>query len=365
MAPHISTIARDEPEYNDLVRRSGATLYHSPFWLSVLAETLGVEPRVLGAWEETTLRAALPFALSAAGPLGPCINSLPFFGSLGGVVTDQVGTRKTMLQKALLREMISLAEAIRAVSLNVILGPSEPSEEVYRDCIRPDYEDERITYILSLPPPTSDLDAALQGCFEGRTRTSLRKAMKQGFVVHRVGEDGDFDAFYRLHCSNMEKAGGLSKPASFMRALAKRKKEDRIELWAASKDGLLVAGALFFRHDHTVEYYMSGLEERCRHEQPLSLVLFEAMKSFARKGVKVFNFGGTWPNQEGLQRFKSAWGARAVPYRYFIRCGESFPGPGAVTREELSQGYPHFYVLPFAMLGSRDPDRGKDNAHAR
>ena len=83
-------------------------------------------------------------------------------------------------------------------------------------------------------------------------------------------------------------------------------------------------------------------------------VIFEAMQDAARRGCRNWNWGGTWLSQGGVYDFKSRWGARDVPYHYYVRLHARGAALARLSREELLAEYPYFYVLPFSALESTD-----------
>lgn len=339
------------PEYADLFHSDrGAMLYESPFWLEMLNETLHLPVRLLGTWEGEELGAAIPFMVSPGNSTAPVINSLPFFGSIGGVVSGKTGAGREIHLRSLLSALLRRAGSEGAVSVNVICRPNDPLERVYRETLQPDFEDARTTFVLDLPSPSKHAEEIFMRGFAGRTRTGLRKAMKQDFKVARVLDAEGTEILYRLHCENMDAIGGLIKPRSFMDAVKTRLGQGSAEIWVVKNRGEVVAGALFFVIRDMAEYYMSGLSRLFREYQPLSLLIFEAIKDFSARGIRLFNFGGTWPTQEGLRRFKSGWGARTLPYRYFVKCGGGIDSLLDMPAQQIFAEHPFFYVVPYSSL---------------
>jgi hypothetical protein len=80
------------------------------------------------------------------------------------------------------------------------------------------------------------------------------------------------------------------------------------------------------------------------------LLIFEAMQDAVSEGFHVWNWGGTWHSQESLYRFKSRWGTRDCPYYYYIRVYDE--EILSMTEEQLLEGFPYFYVVPFEKLKS-------------
>lgn len=346
-------------EYARLFQRDkGAMFYQSPFWLEILKETLRLPVRILCTWEGDRLRAAVPFMISPGGSSGPVINTLPFFGSIGGMVSDRVGAEEEIHLTSLLQALVRKARSVDATSLNVICRPGHPLEHLYREILNPDFEDSRTTYVLDLPTGSRDSEEILMQGFAGRTRTAIRKAMKHRFEVAKTADPRDAEDLYILHCQNIDAVGGIRKPRSFMEAVRSRLGRGCAELWVVKSDGDVIAGALFFVFRETAEYYMTGLSPSFRQCQPLSLLVYEAMKDFVARGIRFFNFGGTWPTQEGLRRFKSGWGARPLPYHYFVKSGSSLDSLLKWSAPRIFARYPYFYVIPYRSL-CPSPGEGK------
>lgn len=349
---NVSPINWKDGEYQDLLQHDrDAFLYHSPFWLEILEKTLQVQIHVLGCRRKGRLAAAFPYAISKVGPLGPVINSLPFFGSIGGMIhngdPDAARTALLLLAGALLDE----ATRIDAASMTVIDRPGDPFSETYKKALDPTFTDSRTTYYSYLPIPSSVSEERILSSFAGRTRTAIRKAQKLNYTVEKSLSEVDFNEFLMIHQENMREANGIAKPLNFMKTTFEAQDQDRRELWVAKKDGRLAAGALFFSYANTAEYYMAALSASHRTFQPLSLILFEAMKSFSYRGVNRFNFGGTWTSQQGLRKFKSSWGTTAVEYHYYVRIFKK--DLIHWDARALVQAYPFFYTIPFHCLGKK------------
>ena len=66
------------------------------------------------------------------------------------------------------------------------------------------------------------------------------------------------------------------------------------------------------------------------------------------QGYAWWNWGGTWLSQEGVYRFKSRWGTKDMPYRYFTSVHN--PEILKVSPAELLAWYPSFFTVPFSVL---------------
>ncbi len=115
--------------------------------------------------------------------------------------------------------------------------------------------------------------------------------------------------------------GGNAKPLSVFRTLYEifDPKED-YNVYVAQKSDEFTAGLLVFYYKEYCEYFTPVINQKYRSEQPLSLLIFTAMKEAYKRRVKYWNWGGTWPtHQEGVYLFKKRWGADERTYNYYTK----------------------------------------------
>jgi lipid II:glycine glycyltransferase (peptidoglycan interpeptide bridge formation enzyme) len=138
----------------------------------------------------------------------------------------------------------------------------------------------------------------------------------------------------------------MAKPYRFFELVTEfyRYGED-YDIFTALVNGSEVAYLLVFYFGDKVEYFTPCVDAENRGSQPLSLLIFEAMKKAISRKMRIWNFGGTWKGQEGVYQFKKSWGSQDVPYRYFIQVNND--RLTKLTRDELAGEYPYFYVIPY------------------
>ena len=125
----------------------------------------------------------------------------------------------------------------------------------------------------------------------------------------------------------------------------------------ASLCGEPVAALLLFFYNRIVEYYTPVVRKEYRNSQALSATIFRAMCDASNQRYSWWNWGGTWLSQDGVYRFKSRWGTKDLPYRYFT----SVHNPAVLksTPAELRAWYPLFTV-PFSALSSKRSVKMRD-----
>lgn len=312
-------------------------VYYMAAYRRYLLEVAGGECRSLVALSGGTVVGVLPLMLKD-GPFGPVLNSLPFFGSNGGVLADGAESEAALV-----------AEYDRqAAAATVATWISHP----FMDTATPrhDLTDERIAQWTRLPA-----DGDLPDGVEASARRNIQKARAAGVTVRESPESLPF--LEATHRANLAAIGGRAKPAEFFSRLPVMTYGRDWRLHLAEHGGVPLAALLTFEAVKTVEYVMPVVVESARSLQPTAMILAAAMADAARRGFTRWNWGGTWLTQDGVYRFKKKWGADERRYRYFIRLNDASlrRRPAA----ELSAGYPWYFTLPYDQLA---PERSQ-NGH--
>ena len=303
------------------------------------------------AYRDGELVGALP-TFSRNGPFGVVINSLPFYGSHGGLICRPGCDPE--VRTALFCALKRHCAEIGATLSTVIESPLDGEREFYSS-LQSEYLDDRIGQISELPAaPLETVEAELLALFHQKTRNLVRKGIKAGFDVSREGSRQAFESLHAMHQHNMGAIGGLAKPIEIFDAIATEFEYGQdYRIYLAHKDGEFASALLVFYFKDMVEYFTPATLEKYRGDQPLSLLIFSAMKdAIIERSARLWNWGGTWLSQNGVYHFKSRWGTKDFPYRYHITThGNSFD-VRSLSKSELTSGYPYFYTVPFCELNS-------------
>lgn len=346
-----------ESDYEQLnTSMDSGLLYGSLSYRSFLKRLLPQSEDVyLLAMDGKRIIGALP-AFIAHGKLGPVINSLPFYGSIGGIVVAPDIDHPDEVKYALLEALDALAREVKAVCSLIINNPLTEDDTVYAQHAHATLYDERIGQLTPLPTDSKD-DAELRekliSVFHSNPRRILAKAHKSELKISHSGDEEALQALYSIHTENMAIIGGLAKRWEVFAAIRDAfRYDDDYRVYIAKKDEQIVAALLVFFYHRTAEYFVPATSSEHRSLQPLSPLIFEGMQEAAKRGCTKWNWGGTWLTQDGVHEFKSRWGAQDIPYRYFIR---EYPEHGSLRTADkatLLQDYPYFYTLPFSALES-------------
>jgi hypothetical protein len=328
-----------------LARQPAALMYASNNYRRLLRDLLGAMERYSCIVnDQGQIEAALPAFISRPGTWGPVLNSLPFYGSNGGIV----GPHEHGSSKALTDRFYEIARESKCVSSTIISSPLDTPEidKWYQSNLDYDAIDERMCQMTSLDFD-DDHGNRLMASFHQKTRNMVRKAEKVGVQISIENEMLDF--VYEIHAQNMQTIGGIAKAKEFFYLVPKYfKPNEGFKIYVARIGGEPVAALLLFYFNKTVEYFTPVIHREARDTQALSGVIFRAMCDASRAGFRLWNWGGTWATQEGVYLFKKRWAARELRYRYFVKLHDK--SPTRHSRDEILAQYPNFYVLPFSML---------------
>lgn len=276
--------------------------------------------------------------MSKDGPLGRVINSLPFYGSNGGIVSNSIAASEAIARA--FEKMVDDPKTAAAVWIEHPFrkAPIMPSGATIFD--------ERISQITFLPNGP-DPKAELLSLIDSSARRNIQKAAREGISI-RVAND-HIEFLEKTHNENMAVIKGNAKSKLFFSLIEKHFEADKdYKIWLAEKDGRPLAALLLFYFNNTVEYFTPVISAHARDLQPMALILEKSMLHAACGGFKYWNWGGTWLTQQGVLKFKKKWGAVESIYRYHISLNNK-----AILKlnpQDILSYYPNFFTVPFNML---------------
>ncbi len=329
----------EEAYHAFILRFETASLFASLKYRNFLRDFLGARDCYLLASEAGEMKGVLPLFVKEHARHGAVFNSLPFYGSNGGAIASDPETKRLLLGRY--REML---EEKNAVAGTLITAPFESDIELYEESDHR-FKEMRIGQVTRFPE-TSD---QLMNVFHSKTRNMVRKAAKMKVRVSWEGGLGFLDFLCETHRENMEKIGVSPKPKSFFELVqSKFDYGSDFRIYVAECGDGPIAALLSFYFNRTAEYFVPVTVERYRDHQPMSLIVYEAMKDALDAGFRFWNWGGTAPAQKGVYDFKKRWGTTDLEYFYYtILRSEKLKH---LSRETLLAEFPYFFVLPFSAL---------------
>lgn len=358
MSIQIDLLTEDQEGFYEELLKSveHSLLYASLAYRNFLKRILvGSQEFYLVAYESGHMVGALPSFIKQNATYGNVLNSLPFYGSNGGVIVAPEASDREAVKLSLMRAFHALAAENSVVVSTLISNPLDVDVGFYGAHSQYTLRDERIGQVTPLPTGWRDdskLQDALMDMFHKKTRNSIRKAQKSNLVVYHSGSMEAMQMVANLHQQNIEAIGGLPKPWSVFTAIRETFNYDRdYRVYLAEKDGAVIAALLVFFYNRTAEYFTPATLAAFRVYQPMSMLVYEAMQEAALRGCRYWNWGGTWLTQRGVYHFKAGWGTQDMRYFYYVREYERSFHLRHLTANEILANYPYFYVLPFKVLG--------------
>jgi hypothetical protein len=330
-------------DYENLVMSSeGSHSFHSSGYLKLISEVTNSSLYIIASVDNDRIEAAIPFCVQE-GPLGKVANSLPFFGSNGGVISRDSNLE---LKRQLVAKFLSYTKKIGCISSTIVTSPVSNSFEEYRHFIEFNYFDSRISLNTNLDLRLTP--EQLMKSFEDPRPRNIRKAQKSGVVVSIDNTEKGLNFLAASHISNMNSIGGINKSEKFFQEIPKFLEKNSWNNYVALYNNQYVASLLLLYKNKSVEYYTPTTVLEYRQLQPLSLLIFTAMLDAQKLGFNRWNWGGTWRSQTGVYEFKKKWGVTESEYRYYCAVYDS--KILNYSAEYFKINYPSFYVVPFKSI---------------
>ena len=337
----ITLTDREANDYTRFLLESEHSLFfQSDTFRKLIKKYTEEADKYLLALENNRIISALPLFIKQS-PLGNCINSLPFFGSNGGIIEYN---NDLHVKKALIKELHKVAMENKCVSATIITSPFENNYALYKNVLEFDREVIRVGQITTLHEPNTLLDS-----FHYKTRNSIKKALKSNLKVEVDNSQEAFDFLISEHIVGMQKIEANAKNAIFfMNVINLCKAGLDYNIYVASQDNNKISALLLFYFNKTVEYFTPVTKEEFRTLQPMSLLICKAMNDAFCNGYKYWNWGGTQTWQTGVYNFKKRWGTKNYNYHYLTKIYDV--KIKKYSRNEIAENYPYFFLLPFDSL---------------
>lgn len=278
---------------------SGATFFHTPAWLEILA---GSFRRFRCGWltarSGRELRGLMPVVLISRGPL-LFLQALPF-GTYGHPVASDGRDAN-----ALLEAFYDLGDRPRCVAAAAHLleppGPPDPppswrvrTEECRLIRLCRSFEEYRSTRM-------------------SRKRRQLCNRCEREGVSVRVLGPGDLDILYRVYLAGSARWGGVHPyPKRFFEVLLRRR-DDGVLVWGAEHGGSLIAAHVDFYFGRTAQAWQAGVSPLAHAVDAGAFLVMCAVREAIDRGAGVFNLGSSGKDA-GMIFFKESMGGEEFTY---------------------------------------------------
>jgi hypothetical protein len=308
------------------------SIYHHPGWLGAIGAEYGQpsahlacedhDGRLLGVLPLFYTR-GLPFNIGRQAT-GRRLCSLPRTPLGGPLSTSPEATR------ALIQSAVDLCRRRPGVQLQ--LKTHSPDLETLAGGITP--TPWRFSYVLPLPERPEDLRFG-NAAARHKIKWAVNKAAKLGVQVRAAGREPELRAWYALYLEAMRRNSVPPRSYRFFHALwTHLHPKGLMRLLLAERvaggQRSLLAGSVFLMFGRSVCYAFTGSTREDLSFHPNDIIQWRAIHDACRSGFQWYDFGEVPADHATLARFKTKWGAEAVPlYRYYYPAPQTSPAPHA------------------------------------
>lgn len=354
---------KDEKDIDQFLNNiTNASLYHTTKYKALLVGVLSsANSKYIVARDSSgNVCGLLPCFIKKSMDQGSIMNSLPYYGSHGDLITspelnpEQLLCCRQQIMKLFLQ--ICHEENIRTATI-ITTGLSNTNDflESYFELNNIEFITvRRVGQITTLPDTSDEFDdgEAIMNMCHQKSRNMIRKGYKSNYEIEIDNSPASFQTLLQLHTESMLLIGGIPKQNCFFDFILNNYKPNiDYNIYTAKSDGEIVASLLLLYFKNTVEYFVPATRSDHKKNQPMSAVIHTALTEAMRNNYKKWSWGGTPVGHKNLHRFKSRFGADDHFYcSYTLVFDNSIKNE---TSETLLKSFPDFYSYPFHELNGK------------
>jgi hypothetical protein len=289
------------PGWDCLLARAGeSSFFQSLAWAKVLHETYGHRPVYFCRFNNGSLEELLPVMEVASVWTGRRGVSLPFTDFCPTLLRPGSGSREICV---------------------VALAHGRQRGWRYFECRnRQSFWEETVpsvSFLGHIVELQADEGVLFQR-LESAMRRAIRKAESSGLEIEFGQTSESVRTYYGLHCLTRARHGVPPQPIQFFDKIAEHVLGNKRGFTVTARlDGRPVASAVFFCHNHDAIYKFGASDFAYQHLRPNNILMWAAIKHLAKEGFRSLHMGRTSVANDGLRRFKLAFGAREEKIDYF------------------------------------------------
>lgn len=314
-----------DPLWKRLVEQNRSSVFHSPAWIRVLAETYGFEGGAQVILDEAGKpKAGIPF-FRIADIIGERMVILPFSDYFDPLI-DNLDQWHCLTEKLIGK---GCPVAVRCLHNNLPLA------------------DNRFTLVnrakwhgMDLRP---DLDT-LWHRLHSSARRAIKKAQRGGVVVHIAEHKELLRAFFEMHLKVRKyKYRLLAQPYRFFEYIWHHFVEAKNGLlMVATYQNEIIGGVMFLEWKGTLFYKFNASKMDQLAFRPNDLLIWEGIIYGKAKGFTYLDFGLSDWNQDGLVRYKRKFATEEKTISFLKYMPDGTP---AQQERQIRQLLPHLTNL--------------------
>lgn len=149
---------------------------------------------------------------------------------------------------------------------------------------------------------------------DSKNRNMIRKAQKNGLEVFLDADFLEFDSFFTLYQSTMNRNNAHSYYYFSQEYLLNLKSalKENIVLYHAKYEGKIIASTMILIQKEVIHYHLSGADREFMHLAPNNVLLFTIANWGADLGKKSFHLGGGISKDDSLFSFKKSFNKKGL-----------------------------------------------------
>jgi CelD/BcsL family acetyltransferase involved in cellulose biosynthesis len=287
-----------------------ATIFHHPSWLHVIESTYGYSPVCLANTRGENLIGILPLLEIRSWLTGKRAVCLPFSD-----VCTPLGETPEAVEELL--AYCAKAQMQHGWKYVDVRGPAPYRSLVPLARFK--------THVLSLQPES---DRVFRTFKKTQIQQRITKSVRSGVTVDRRQDLEALKHFMRLNAVTRKKHGVPPQPDRFFLNLYDAVIAKGLGFVSiAMFEQKCIAASVFLSFNRCVIYKYSASDERFLSHRPNNLVVWDAIQWGCEHGYKLFDFGRTDVDNEGLLDYKRGWGTLESDLVYYRLSPAMSPAP--------------------------------------
>jgi hypothetical protein len=171
---------------------------------------------------------------------------------------------------------------------------------------------------------------------------AINRAVKHKLEIKIADSEAELKSFFELFTQTRKNLGVPYQPYNFFKILWDIFSPANMAILLLAKmEDRTASGILFFQFNGRFSAESEGWDREFSNTNPNHLIFWEAIKLAHKNGNKIFDFGITTPDNEGLVTFKNRWGTNVVDlHRYFYaeKPSKNFVESESSLKQRLIEG---------------------------
>lgn len=326
----------EDPRWEDLVQRhKDSSVFHATAWMRALHSSYGYECSVLTTSAPgEPLANGIPFCRITSWLTGSRIVSLPFADHCQPLVSGEDD------RQGLLNALIS--QGSEKPWKYTELRPVSPMDEANQGGFHP--SSSYAFHTLEISP---DEETILRSFHKNQIQQKIKKAAKVGLQIDHANSPQLLSEFYRLLLLTRRRHQLPPQPLIWFENLA-RAYGDALEVWVARHEGKAVASILTLASKQTVVYKYGCSDPAFHNLGGMQALMWAAIQYAKKRQARLFDFGRSDLNNEGLISYKNQWGTTLTTIHYYRNRAQKDPQSDQGATSGLAKKL--FATMPDACL---------------